>query len=105
MKANHQWEADGFEIVIDGNVFFVNANFDWERDAIDYVFDPRRGYAGQGRDTLAEVAFAVSEIEIFGESDESPVSLSYVKQIRETVLTMFRESDAGVRNIRPGAWM
>lgn len=93
------------EIAIDGKTFFVSANFDWERDAVDYRFDPSRGYSGQGQDLLAEVAFAVLEIEIWGADVSDTISLSLVKQISEKTLDLFRNSEDGTRPLGWGAWM
>ena len=56
------WDADGYEIVVDGKPYFVNANFIWEEDSVDYRFDPNRGVGGQGQDLIAEVPQTVDEL-------------------------------------------
>jgi hypothetical protein len=100
-----QWEADGFEIEIDGVVFFVNANFEWETDSVDYRFDPSRGYAGAGQDRIAEVPARVSEIEIFGADDADTVPIALRATLAARVLEEFAATENGVRNSRWGAWL
>lgn len=106
MNSTKQWEADGYEIEINGQSFLVNADFKWERDSVDYQFDPRRGFSGQGRDTLADVAFEVDSLEIFGPVDMGEaVEISLVKTISEKILDIFRNSQKGCKNVGFGAWM
>lgn len=97
------WDADSFEITVNGKMFFVNAIFDWEWDAVDYEFDAR---AFQGRDTMARIPFAVSEIEIFGPDEMGEcVELALVELIKETLISSFRETMAGTFESYKGQWM
>lgn len=105
MKTTKTWEADGWEISVNGKDFFVYANFSWERESVDYRFDPSRGYAGQGQDRIADVAKEVEEIEIYGADDETPVAIADVPAVKEAVLTAFRDSEHGAKNFSWGAWL
>lgn len=101
----NKWEAQGFEITVDGKMFFVNADFKWDFQAVDHAFDPSRGFAGMGRDLLAEVPVSIVAIEIFGSDDAGEsVPLALVKGIREAMLSEVRESDIGKRGERWTKW-
>jgi hypothetical protein len=105
MKNVKQWEADGFEIVVAGVAYFVNANFNWETDSVDYRFDPSRGYSGQGQDLIAEVPACVEEIEIFGAEETDAVPVSVRAELSARILEEFASSERGTRSPRWGRWM
>jgi|SRR6478736_2194342 len=92
------WDADNWEITVAGEMFFVSAVFNWEKDSVDYQFNPSRGYAGQGRDLMAEVACDVLALEIFADDDSKAIELSKVAAIRKAILDTFRESEYGTRS-------
>jgi len=99
------WDADCWEISVSGKTFFVSAVFDWERSSVDYSFDPRRGYSGQGRDLVAEIPCDVLAVEIFPENDADTVEISLVNEIRNKILDLFKNSEAGTKNASWEKWM
>jgi hypothetical protein len=99
------WQADGYEIEVDGVSYYVNANFEWNRQSVDHRHDYSRGYSGQGQDLIADVPVAVEEIEIWGADEFDAVLVSVKKEIAEKVLDLFANSEQGTRNAEWGRWM
>lgn len=105
LNPSKQWDADGYEVEVDGKTYFVNANFEWDVESVDYQFDPRRGQGGQGRDLRAEVPQHVIEIEAFGEDDQPVTDPNLLKKIEDAVFDEFTNSDSGVRGHNWDKWM
>ena len=100
-----QWDADGFDVEVDGKPYHAFANFEWQPESVDYQFDPRRGQGGQGRDLRAEVPQYVSEIEAYDENDQPVIDESLLKKIEDAVFDEFINSDYESRNPSWDRWM
>ena len=98
----NSWEAEEYQITLEGQIYFVYANFRWEEESINYRYDPTKE---NGQDLVADIPVEVDEIEAF-DVDGIPVSdPAVLEKLKDSVLDEFVNSDEGVRNKHWGQWM
>lgn len=89
------------EVTVEGRTLFVEAVFHWDIEAVDYEFRPEMGYAGAGRDTLANVPQAVEKIAVFDEENKPVTDAETVKAAGEAAMNYLRDRAETVK----GRWV
>lgn len=91
------------EITVNGELYYVEANFDYEEKAVDYVFNPR---AQVGADVYAQVPYEITSINIATEDDKTITdeNLPIVKTIKEIVLDMAENNDRYYKDAKYGKY-
>jgi len=103
---NEEWDVEDEEVTLNGQIYFVSAEFGWNEVSVDHEFDARRGYSGQGRDTLAEVPESVERVGAFDASERPVTDKAILDQLGELVLDKYVAGKSySPRNQRPGQWM
>lgn len=94
-QPQRHWDADEFEVEVNGKRYFVNADFNWQQKAVGHRPMPGDGH---GRDQMAEVPVSIKDIEATDEDGNGVLDQKMLNDIGEIVIDRFADSEQGMRN-------